>query len=127
MSEPTTKNKTASIVNQVLKGLIEGAGADALKAALIADNPWLGLPIVKQLFGFIVDKLAEAIYKQAAFVATKIIIDVQINIEEGAVNAAFDNLTMAVASGDPVAIDKASANLSKTYGDLIHYDGSASP
>lgn len=127
MSEPTTVNKTANIVNQILNGLISEAGADAVKAALIVEFPWLGLPFIKQLFSFIVDKVAAIIYKQAAFAATKIIIDMQVNAEVGGVNDAFDNLTMAVASGDQIAIDKASANLSTAYGDLIHYDGSASP
>lgn len=127
MGEPTTENKTAGIVNKILNGLIEGAGVDALKVALTAEFPWLGLPFVKQLFSFILDKVAAAIYKQAAFIATKIVIDMQVKQEVGGVNNAFDNLTMAVASGDQIAIDKASANLSTMYGNLIHYDGSSSP
>lgn len=127
MSDPTTVNKTASIVNQILSGLIKGAGADAVKAALIVEQPWLGLPFIKQLFGYIVDKVAAVIYRQVALAATQIIIDVQINSEVGGVNAAFDNLRMAVASGDQAVIDKASNDLSNAYGNLIHYDGSASP
>lgn len=127
MSDPTTKNKVASAVNQILKALIEGTGVDVLEAALIAENPWLGLPFIKQIFHFIVGKVAAVIYTNAALAATKIIIDAQVNIEEGIVNGAFDNLTMAIASGDEVAIVRASSDLSDAYASLIHYDGSATP
>lgn len=127
MSEPSTVNKTASIVNQILSGLINGAGADALEAAVIVEVPWLGLPFVKQIFHFIVGKISAAIYRQAALAATAIIIDVQINQEEGSANSAFQNLLAADASGDPLAIAQASKDLSAKYGALIHFDGSASP
>lgn len=126
-TEPATTNQVASIVNQILAGLIEGTGTTAVETAVIAANPWLGLPFIKQLFDFIVEHVAAAIYKEVALAATKIIIDVQIDVETGTVNNAFQTLQMAVASGDNTAIAKASSDLSDAYGKLIHYDGSASP
>lgn len=127
MSDPTLENKAASIVNQILKELIEGAGESVVEATLIAQFPWLGLPFVKQIFEFILDKASGLIYQNAAMAATKIVIDIQVNQEESAVKASFDNLQMALASGDAHAIEIASADLSKSYAAIIHFDGSASP
>lgn len=124
---PTTENKVASIVNQILAGLIEGTGEAAVEAALVAQNPWLALPFVKQIFEFVLNKVGAILYKEVALAATKIIIDAQINVEEGSVNTAFQDLQMAVAGGDTDAIAKASSDLSAAYAALIHYDGSASP
>jgi hypothetical protein len=124
---PSTTNQLASIVNSVLKNLIEGAGGGALETVLIAQYPWLGLPFVKQLFEFILEKATGLIYQNAAEAATKVIIDAQVNVEEGAANAAFQNLQLAVASGDPEAIAQASADLDSNYRKLINFDGSASP
>ncbi len=126
MSDPTTTNKLASTVNEILKGLIEGAGESAIETAAIASQPWLGLPIIKQLFSYAVGWIAKYFYQQAAITATKIIIDVQIKMETSQTYGAFQNLQMAIASGDQVAITKASEDLDKAYGSLIHYDGSAS-
>lgn len=121
----STTNEAASIVNRILNGLIRSAGGDAAKAALIAEFPWMGLPFVKQLMGLIVDRISQMIYVEAAHAATKLVIDIQVSGEVSGVNAAFDNLRMAEASGDPVGIAKASADLSDAYARLIHSDGSA--
>lgn len=127
MSGPSTTNQLASVVNQVLKSLIEGAGESAVETTLIAQYPWLGLPFVKQVFEFVLGKVSGLIYQNAAEAATKIIIDVQVNVETGAANAAFQNLQLAVASGDTIAIAKASNALDSAYAALIHFDGSAPP
>lgn len=125
MADPATSNKAASVVNDILKTIIEGAGKPGIEAALIADFPWLGLPIVKQIFEFVLSKVADLVYKDAANLATKIIIDAQVNLEKSTVIGAFQNLQMAIASGDESAIKMASNDLDKAYGSLIHSDGSA--
>lgn len=127
MADPTTTNKVAEAINKILKGLIEGAGEDAIIAAATAAQPWLGLPFVKQIFGLFVGYVAKFFYEQAAMAATKIVIDVQVEMEESKTFNAFQNLQMAIASGDPDAIKLASNNLDKAYGDLIHNDGWSSP
>lgn len=126
MPSPTTNNQTASIVNQILKNLIEGAGQDAVEAELISLQPWLALPFIKQIFEFILGLVSGAIYKQAAYAATQIVIDTQVSLEESKTYGAFQTLQMAIASGDKAAIDKASQDLDAAYGALINYDGSAS-
>lgn len=127
MSDPTTTNKVAAAINQILKSLIEGAGEDSIITAAVAAQPWLGLPFVRQLFGFAVGWVGQYFYQQAAFAATKVIIDLQINLEESSTYSSFQNLQMAVASGDQNAITKASDDLNRSYAALIHYDGSAIP
>ncbi len=113
-------------MNQVIYGGIRVAD-DALETALIADQPWLGLPIIKQIFEFILHNLSDKIYRQAAMAATKLIVDYQVNREEASVVNTFDNLQMAIASGDQDAINKASKDLDDAYGSLIHSDGAAPP
>lgn len=125
MADPVTNNQTASIVNDILKTVIEGGGVTATEAVIIADVPWLGLPIIKQIMELILNKVAAVFYTSAANAATKLIVDIQINQEKSTVLNAFQSLQMAVASGDKDAIAKASDDLDKAYGSIIHYDGSA--
>lgn len=125
MADPTTTNATASAVNDILKTIIEGAGQGAIEAAAIADFPWLGLPIIKQLFELVLSKITGLIYQDAANAATKIVIDVQVNVEKSQVLNAFQTLQMAIASGDKNAIQQASTDLDNCYGSLIHFGGSA--
>lgn len=127
MSDPTTQNQVASTVNSVLKTIIEGAGTTALENALIVEFPWLGLPVIKQIFEFILNKVSAIIYQDAAEAATKLIIDLQVNGEESSVGNAFKNLQMALASGDQNAINQTSKELDQAYASLIHSDGSSSP
>ncbi len=127
MSDPTLDNKAAGIVNQILKELIDGAGETMVETALLAQFPFLGLPFVKQIFEWVLNKVSTAVYTNAAEAATKIIIDIQVNGEESTVLNSFQNLQMAIASGDANAIEIASSDLSKSYASIIHYDGSASP
>lgn len=124
-SAPNTENQAASIVNGILADIISGAGESVIEAEALAAAPWLALPFVKQIFEFILDKIAALIYEQAADAATKLIIDLQINAEESSASVTFANLQMALASGDATAIKKASEDLDDAYGRLIHYDGSA--
>lgn len=127
MGDPTDKNQAADVINGVLKNLISGIGVDAVEAAAIAAYPWLGFWGIRTIFDWVVKLVANQIYMQAAMVATKIVIDVQVAEEESKTNDSFKNLQMALASGDPGAIKKASADLDKAYGDLIHSDGWSSP
>lgn len=124
-ASPATTNQTASVINAVLKNIIEGAGLDVIEATLIAEVPWLGWPVIKQIMELILNKAADLLYTQAANAATKIVIDVQVNVEQSKVLNAFQNLQMAIASGDQNAISKASSDLDDAYGSLIHSDGSA--
>src|SRR4029078_6324529 len=127
VDEPTTENKVAAIVNEILKAAIEGAGVKTIRGTLVASNPLLESPLLKQIFDYSLNYLGKYFYQQAAFAATKLIIDIQVDREGSDVVSAFQNLQMAVAGNDAEAIKKASDGLTKAYASLIHYDGSASP
>lgn len=127
MSAPATVNQTASVVNEVLKQLIEGAGQDVVEAYVIVQVPWLGWPIFRWILELILSEASALIYTQAANAATKIVIDVQVNLEKSTVISSFQNLQMAIASGDQGAIKIASQDIDNSYAALIHSDGSASP
>lgn len=127
MGDPTLENQTASTIDLILNNLIEGAGQDAIEASLITSYPWMGLPFIKQLMEFILSQVSAEIYQGIALSLTKIIIDIQVNLEESKATSSFQNLQMALASGDQNAIKIASADLSIAYGNIIHSDGSASP
>lgn len=58
--------------------------------------------------------------------ATKIVIDHQVDKEVDTANTADGKLLKAILSGDQNEIEKASDEDDKAAGDLIHYDGSAS-
>jgi hypothetical protein len=124
-SSPTTTNQAASVVNDVLKAIIEGAGVPEVEAAILLQAPWLGLPFIKQFFEWGLNWVASYFYVSAANAATKIVIDVQVNMEQSNVIQSFQNLQMAIASGDQKAIEQASLDLDKSYGALIHSDGAA--
>lgn len=124
MSDPTTTNTLATVVNSALEAALTG-GESAAEAALILDQPWLGLPIVKQLLEWLLDKIEAPIYANAAAVATKLIIDLQVNSETSAANTAFQNAQSAIATGDPGEISKAQTDLDNAFASLGHYDGSA--
>lgn len=98
-----------------------------METALIAQYPILGVPVIKQIFEWVLSQVSQVIYRNAALVATDLIIDVQVNQEESQVLAAFSNLQMAIASGDERAIAQTSRDLDKAYGAIIHFDGSAPP
>ncbi len=125
MSSVNLDNKTASIVNQILKGLIEGSGEDLIIALAIGEQPWLGLPFIKQIFTYIVGIVGKYIYIQAAHVATAIVIDIQTAGEASATNDAYQNLQVAILSGDETAINKASGDLDEAYANLVNFDGSS--
>lgn len=125
MSDPTTVNQTATVVNDVIKAIIEGAGVTEVEAIAVAEAPWLALPFVHWIFMLGLNWVAKYFYTSAANAATKIVIDVQVNIEKSKVLNSFQELQQAIASGDNDAIALASKDLSSAYGSLIHSDGAA--
>jgi hypothetical protein len=132
MSDPTTVNKTAALIDGILQKIIEGAGEDVIVALILADTANIvAIPVVgviwKAIVQVVVGKIGAYFYIQAANAMTKVIIDIQVGGEENAANQTFQNLQMAVASGDQHAIDQASKDLDAAYGALIHSDGSYSP
>lgn len=124
MSDPTTTNTLASLVNSAISQAMS-LGVDAVEAAIIVDFPILGYPGLKQLLEWVLGMIEGYFYHQAAASATKVIIDIQVGLETSAVNSAFKNAQAAIATGDTSGIEQASKDLDSSFANLIHYDGSA--
>lgn len=121
---PVTVNPVATIVNQAISAAMSG-GELAVQAAITAEVPFLGLPIISTIFGWFLGRVESYFYVDAANAATKLIIDIQVNAEESAATKAFNDVQTAIAGGDQNAINTASAALDSAYGDIIGYDGAA--
>lgn len=122
---PGTTNDTAIIVNKA----IAATGGSIIAIAedlIIAEVPFLGFPIIKQLwqtlFYWVVGYLLRALEQSATFA----IIDSQIDAELKAVTQALVNLnSVAQNSGDPDAVKKAIQDYANAHSLLVHADGSA--
>ena len=122
-SEPTTTDSTASIVSQTVTDIF-GAAVTAAETAIIADQPWLGLPVIKQLwealFSYIVGKISGALGTAAGF----LVIDLQTYTEVTNAASAIQALQAAQTSGDSNAITQARAQADAAAAALLHYNGS---
>ncbi len=58
---PAPKNRIVDIAKIVIERLVEGLGVDIAVAAATAEVPWLAYPVIKQLFRFAVEQVAEVI------------------------------------------------------------------
>ena len=122
-SEPTTTDSTASIVSQPIADIF-GAAVTAAESAIIAAQPWLGLPVIKQLwealFSYIVGKISGALGTGAGF----LVIDLQTYTEVTNAASAIQALQAAQTSGDSNAITQARAQADAAAAALLHYNGS---
>ena len=122
-SEPTTTDSTASIVSQTVTDIF-GAAVTAAETTIIAAQPWLGLPVIKQLwealFSYIVGKISGALGTGAGF----LVIDLQTYTEVTNAASAIQALQAAQTSGDSNAITQARAQADAAAAALLHYNGS---
>lgn len=102
------------------------SGEVAVQAAIVADVPFLGLPVISQIFGWLLGLVEGYFYTEAANAVTKLIIDLQTDSEVTATQTAYTAAQAAIASGDANAIQAASTNLDSAFASLIHSDGSFS-
>ncbi len=58
---PAPKNDLVTAINSVIDILIKGLGADAAYAAVVAQVPWLGLPVISYFVKLVINHLAGAI------------------------------------------------------------------
>src|SRR4051812_36698856 len=104
---PTTENTAAHITNQVLHALIFDVAVNAARAAIIAEAPIMGTPILDLIDQAALKYIAGKIYDILALGATFAIIDAQTSLEAKAANEAADHLKQALAKGNQDEINKA--------------------
>lgn len=127
MSGPTTDNKTADIINELVSAFMSG-GEKAAEVYLTSLAPEiLGIPVVQFLLDQLVQYLGQIISVAGQKFTTQIVIDLQINGEKSSVLTTAVALQYALASGDKNAVSLATKNLSQSYSNLFNYDGSSQP
>lgn len=122
---PTTENRTANEVSTLMSSL-ENAGVVTVENLIIADVPWLGAPVIKQIWQALFAWIAGYFLKAAQDGATFVVIDAQISSEEFYLSEALAKLMMAEKTGDPNAIQIAIKNYADAQSELVHSDGSSS-
>ena len=124
MASPPT-NQTAQAVDNAIQ-----SGASSIvsltESMIIADVPFLGAPIIKQIWEALFGWIAGYFEKAAATGATFAVIDLQVDTEVSSVSVALQNLIAAEKTNNPVLIQRAVAAYAKANSNLINSDGSAS-
>ncbi len=77
---PTTINVPATLANKALKIAMDFA-TDSARAAMLSQAPWLGAPVVSQVFDYILGQLSGYFYKFIALKSTFAIINFQSEAE----------------------------------------------
>lgn len=122
---PTT-NQTAATVNQELTELLEDT-IPAAENAIIAAEPWMATPVLKQIWQAALKYLIDMIAKLAGQGAGFVVLDIQ---KYNTLTKAADALTAIQAaqkSGDQNALDQANAQADAAADALLHYTGDVKP
>lgn len=122
---PTTTNKPAQTVADIINVAIYDLAVNVAEAAAIAEFPFLGWPGIKQIFHVILTKIAGYIYTPLANTAIFTVIKIQTDSQKAAYTAAEGKLRTANLSGDPTIIKEATDEFKKVFRALVHYDGDA--
>lgn len=127
---PQTHNSTVGVVESIIHGAVMDVAVNAAIGAAISAVPFLGLPVIKQLFGWVVNWVAGLLAEQLERFVAFTIIDIQTGQQAAAYSDAVLELKRAIKYGDPDETKKAEQleaarkKFRETLGDLIHYDGS---
>ena len=123
MSTPPT-NQTATTVNNTVKSIF-GVLQNTVEGIIIADQPWLNTPILKQIFEMILGYFFNAASKAAQEAGTFAVIDLQVANETSNISSALRAVIAAEKTGDAAKIQAAIQDYAKYQSALIHNDGSA--
>lgn len=126
MTDPTTTNTTAQTVNTIV-ARANSSAVQILQGLITADVPWLGWPVIKQIFSFFLSWLDGYISIAEQKGATTVVITAQTDAEETNFNVALAALKAAQATGDANAITAAQNNYTAAALALANSDGSSSP
>lgn len=123
---PNTVNKVATVVDAGING-VGSVVVKATETAMIADQPWLGAPIIKPMWEAVFQWFAGYFEKQIDLCATFAVVDAQVGSERTTISKALAALIVAEKSGNQNAIQTALKNYSATQTALANDDGSAAP
>lgn len=102
---PAPSNPAVSKLNQVLDALVSGLGAQAAYLLLVAQVPWLGLPVIssltRMLLGWLADSLDSSLKRYADIIV--------IRFQNDARKAEYDQAMQAIQAGAPSEAEVAAA------------------
>jgi len=122
---PTPVNNVANAINDAIQIAIFDVALNALKAYAIANLPWLGWPVINQIFNLVTNLIGKYVYTYLSQIATFTVIDMQTDAERAAYSQALVNLQAAYTTGDQNAIGQATSQVKTALASLIHFDGSS--
>lgn len=120
---PVPVNPTVQATDQVIQFLLYTIGVNSAVASIITGNPWLGLPVVKQIFTFFVSKIADVIYKQLDLFVDFSIVDFQTAEQASHYLTAVNQLQAAIQSGSQNDIQAAKVNFNNAADAVIRFNG----
>ena len=121
---PTTTNEAAVFFDGLVQAMITG-GEDVAKAYILTTPAaFLEGPVIDVFTNWILDGLADAVYQQTANLVTKVVIDIQTDVEKSEIADAVASVVAAKVVGDPNALAKAYVQFDSAVANLIHSDGS---
>lgn len=108
--------------DQIIQAAIYNVAVPAAKAAAVAEAPWLGAPVLSQVFDYLLGKFADWIYKALDQAVVFSIIDLQTEAQRKAYDEAVAALKAVVnqPTATPQDIEKARQDLEKKLADLIN-------
>jgi hypothetical protein len=120
-SLPTT-NSTADLAKKTVESAVNAA-ENAVIAAAQSSQPWIGLPIVKQLWRALLDWIFGQVGSFFGTCAGFVVIDAQQYFALKNAAQALSDLKAAQTKGDPSDISKASDSVDKAVAPILHYIG----
>jgi hypothetical protein len=119
---PSENNGWAEGANKFISGLLNIAQATA-KAALVAQAPFFGWPVISGITDAIMDRITLEIFRALATSATFTIIDIQVYSQLKASHEAMAKYFELEDKGEDS--DEAYENAKNKLRDLFSWDGSA--
>ena len=116
-------SKATDISDAIIKAAIFDIGLKAVETAAIADSPWLGLPVFRQIFELLLNTIGNKIYDVLSNSLDFEIIKIQTEQERAAYDSAVSALQTTVQKPGATQdeIDKAKAELRARLAALIKF------
>lgn len=116
------KNPIVQDVEKVIQALLYDLGVKMVMTYLIAQVPFLGYPLIRQIVTWVVTYVAGILYKYLDQFVVFSIIDFQTQSQAQDYLASVNKLQSAITSGDANAIEKAKSDFKTKLNTLVKFD-----
>lgn len=117
-----TVNKPAQEVVTIIEDLVE-KGEEAAEIAIIAQAPWMGTPVWKQIWEALFDWLVKLVMRPVASLGGRVVISIEEYVALKNAARAQADLDAAKKTGDSNAISQASSKVDDAVASVVHYVG----